>query len=122
MKKLCLAGIALAMLLAPWMTALAAAAGQEKVSIKGEIIDTYCYATEGAKGDGHRECALACAKAGIPVGLLEDGTDKVYVLLPNKAATALPASVLENMARKVTVNGTVITKGGSQFLSVDSLK
>jgi type 1 fimbria pilin len=120
MKKLFLAGVALAVVLAPRMSALAAA--EEKMSITGEVIDTECYATSGAKGDAHRDCALACAKAGIPVGLLEDGTDKVYILLPNKPATALPAAVMDNMARKVTITGTVIMKGGSQFLSVDSVK
>jgi hypothetical protein len=33
---------------------------------------------------GHKACAIACAQKGIPVGLLEKGTNQVYVLLPNK--------------------------------------
>jgi len=56
----------------------------EAVAVKGELIDTYCYALMGAKGESHRQCAIDCIKAGIPAGLLEEGTGKVYVLLPNK--------------------------------------
>ena len=41
----------------------------ETVTVKGEIIDTYCYALMGAKGEGHRQCAIDCIKAGIPAGL-----------------------------------------------------
>jgi hypothetical protein len=61
----------------------------EAVTVKGEVIDTYCYALMGAKGEGHRQCAIDCVKAGIPAGL-EEGTGKVYVLLPSKDKTGLP--------------------------------
>ncbi|OGP88534.1 MAG: hypothetical protein A2156_03675 [Deltaproteobacteria bacterium RBG_16_48_10] len=43
----------------------------DTVSVKGEIIDTYCYALMGAKGESHRQCGIDCVKAGIPAGLLE---------------------------------------------------
>jgi hypothetical protein len=49
----------------------------EAVTVKGEVIDTYCYALMGAKGEGHRQCAIIC-QAGIPAGL-EEGTGKVYL-------------------------------------------
>jgi len=94
----------------------------ESVTVKGEVIDTYCYSTVGARGEGHRQCALECAKKGIPVGLLEDGTNKVYVLLPSKNASPLPQAVIDNMARKVTITGKVIESGGSRFLTVESVK
>ena len=91
-------------------------------TITGELIDTYCYTLMGAKGASHRECAIECVKQGIPAGLLEDGTNKVYVLLPNKDKSPLPKAVLDNMGRKVTVTGKVYASGGSQFLTVDSVK
>ena len=94
----------------------------ETVKIKGEIIDTYCYGLMGAKGESHRQCAIDCVKAGIPAGLLEDGTNKVYVLLPNKDKTGLPKEVIDKMAQKVTVTGKVYAKGGSQFLTIESIK
>jgi len=96
--------------------------GAENVSVTGEIIDTYCFVLMGAKGASHRQCAIDCVKKGIPAGLLEDGTNKVYVLLPNKDKSPLPKAVIDKMAQKVTVTGKVYTSGGSQFLTIESIK
>ena len=96
--------------------------GAETVSVTGEIIDTYCYGLMGAKGPSHRQCAIDCVKKGIPAGLLEDGTNKVYVLLPSKDKSPLPPAVIEKMGEKVTVTGKVYSQGGSQFLTIDSIK
>jgi hypothetical protein len=94
----------------------------QAVTVKGEVIDTYCYALMGAKGEGHRQCAIDCVKAGIPAGLLEEGTGKVYVLLPNKDKTGLPKGVIDKMGRMATVTGKAYTSGGSNFLTVESIK
>jgi hypothetical protein len=94
----------------------------EAVTVKGEIIDTYCYALMGAKGESHRQCAIDCIKAGIPAGLLEEGTGKVYVLLPNKDKTGLPKGVIDKIGRTATITGKVYASGGSQFLTVESVK
>src|SRR5512134_1675791 len=94
----------------------------DSVTITGEVIDTYCYALQGAKGEGHRQCGIDCVKKGIPAGLLEDGSGKVYVLLPNEPKAPVPAGVIEKMAQKVSITGKVYTAGGSQFLTVESFK
>src|SRR5512139_677666 len=94
----------------------------QSVTLKGEVIDTYCYALMGAKGESHRQCAIDCVKAGIPAGLLEEGSNKVYVLLPNKDKTGLPKGVIDKVGRTATVTGKVYTSGGSNFLTVESIK
>ena len=94
----------------------------ETVTVKGELIDTFCYTSMGAKGPSHKACATACVKKGIPVGLLEDGTNKVYVLLPNKDDSSLPPAVFDKMAEKVSITGKAYSQGGSQFLTVESIK
>jgi hypothetical protein len=78
------------MILSPIVTMAA-----EPVKVTGEIIDTFCYSQLGARGESHRQCTIDCVKAGIPAGILEDGTNKVYVLLPNKDKMGLPKEVLE---------------------------
>jgi len=93
----------------------------QTVTVKGEVIDTYCYALMGAKGESHRQCAIDCVKAGIPAGLLEEGTGKVYVLLPNKDKTGLPKGVIDKMGRMATVTGKAYTSSGSNFLTVESI-
>lgn len=94
----------------------------QTVTVKGEVIDTYCYALMGARGESHRQCAIDCVKAGIPAGLLEEGTGKVYVLLPNKDKAGLPKEVIDKMGRTASVTGKAYTSGGSSFLTVESVK
>jgi hypothetical protein len=94
----------------------------QTVTVKGEVIDTYCYALMGAKGESHRQCAIDCVKAGIPAGLLEEGTGKVYVLLPNKDKTGLPKGVIDKMGQTASITGKAYVSGGSNFLTVESIK
>jgi len=98
----------------------AAAARAETVT--GEVIDTFCFATMGAKGASHKQCGVDCVKKGIPAGLLEKGTDKVYVLLPAKDQQPLPAGLIDKMGSEVTVTGKLHATGGSKFLTVESFK
>jgi hypothetical protein len=94
----------------------------QTVTVKGEVIDTYCYTLLGARGESHRQCAIDCVKAGIPAGILEEGTGKVYVLLPNKDKTGLPKGVIDKLGRTASITGKAYTTGGSNFLTVESIK
>src|SRR5215475_1190767 len=104
------------------LAAVGAMAAEQASSVTGEVIDTFCYGTMGAKGTGHKQCGVDCAKKGIPVGLLEQGSEKVHILLPNKDKTALPDDVVSKMGETVTVTGHPYTKGGVAFLTVESVK
>lgn len=43
----------------------------EPVSLaKAQVIDLHCFVAGGLKGEGHKECAVACAKANVPLGIL----------------------------------------------------
>jgi len=103
-------------------TSVAATALGAETSVTGHLRDSFCFLTMGAHGPSHKDCASACAKAGIPVLLVEDKTDKYYVLLPPKNAQSLPAAVINKMEDDVTVTGTEYSKGGTTFLTVNSVK
>jgi hypothetical protein len=120
MRKLMIIGVAVSLLMIVGVSIQAY--GADTVTVTGEIIDTYCYSLMGAKGASHRDCAIECVKKGIPAGLLEDGTNKVYVLLPNKDKSPLPKAVIDKMAQKVTITGKMVVSGGSQFLTIESVK
>jgi hypothetical protein len=106
-----------------FVTAIAVYAADAPISVKGEVVDTACYAAMGAKGEGHAKCGIKCAKKGIPVGLVEEGkSGKMYVLLPGKDDTAMPSSVIDNMGKVVTVTGHAYSSGGNSFLMVESVK
>jgi hypothetical protein len=100
----------------------ARAAESKSATIKGEVVDLFCYGAMGAKGEGHRQCGIDCAKAGSPVGLLEEKTDKIYVLLPKEHGQGIPATVIDKMGRVATITGKTYSIGGSQFLTVESMK
>jgi len=40
------------------------------VSLKGEVVDLWCFLEGGDHGAEHKACAVTCAKAGNPIGLL----------------------------------------------------
>ncbi len=92
------------------------------VMVAGEVINAYCYATVGLKGENNRKCHLESAKMGSPIGLLEDNTGKIYVLLPSKDKTSLPQDVMDKVGSKAIVAGDTLSSGGSQFLMVKSVK
>ncbi len=118
MKKLALMVLLATVMVAP---AAIAADGGEK-SVTGNIEDSYCYGTMGAKGAGHKACAIKCVSKGIPATLIESGTEKAYILLPNKDASPLPDSVIQRMEDQVTVTGKEYSKNGVDYLVVESVK
>lgn len=103
--------------------AIAVYAADAPITVKGELVDTACYASMGAKGDSHAKCAIKCAKKGVPVGLVEEGkSGKMYIILPTKDDTAMPSSVVDNMGKVVTVTGHSYSSGGNSFLTAESVK
>jgi hypothetical protein len=116
MKKLLTAG---AMILSACVYTSAMAAQK---SVTGTLEDSFCYVSMGAHGPSHKGCATGCAKKGIPVALVEKGTDKMYIILPPKNDTALPADVINKMEEEVTVTGDEYEKGGITYLTAASVK
>jgi hypothetical protein len=56
------------------------------ITIRGTLVDTSCYFSDGQKGDDHGNmvsCGRDCLNSGIPAGVLVG--DKVYILIfPSK--------------------------------------
>ena len=96
--------------------------GVQEITIKGELVDSLCYVAMAAKGPGHKQCAIDCAKAGIPVSILEDGTGKLYTVLPKEDKTGYPESVIGKMGEKVTLTGDLYENGGNKYVTVESVE
>lgn len=116
-----LALFVLALLFAAGTAIVVRGADAPEKSVTGYLTDTYCYSTMGAHGAGHKQCAMGCAKKGIPIALREDD-GKMIVLLPPKDAEGMPSSVIDKMEDKVTVTGKEYESGGVTFLTVESIK
>ena len=104
-----------------------ALADGERVQIKGEIIDTWCYYSgvmggpEAVVGSAHHTCALWCAAGGIPVGVLaEDGT--VYMVLKwagNGDVTG--DTLLKVQSHEIEADGIVHERDGVKYLIVEKV-
>jgi hypothetical protein len=93
----------------------------EEVTVKGEVIDLWCYLEGGDHGADHKECAVMCAKAGNPIGIL-DAKGNVYVAMGIKEHQPGRNVLIDKMAETVTVTGTLVRKGGVQVVYVKSVK
>src|SRR6266480_7322385 len=93
----------------------------DTVKVKGEVVDLWCFLEGGDRGADHKQCAISCAKAGNPIGLVI-GKDEVYVMMGLKDHQPGREVLLEKMAETVTVEGTLVKKGGVQVIYVSSVK
>lgn len=96
------------------------------VTIVGEVIDTQCYlsgATGPGRGASHKECALNCAKGGIPLSILEERTGTVYLAgQSKKAMTTANLMLLDFVAERVRVTGRLLEKGGTKMVLIDKVE
>lgn len=103
--------------------------GQQKkgkdITVVGEVVDIQCYvsgATGPGKGPEHKECAISCAKGGIPLGILEDDTNALYVAGQTKSAMkGANEMLLPFVAQKVKVTGRVFEKGGVKLFLINKI-
>ena len=108
MLKRMLATTAVLALLAMIPLTLAAQAHTQtagtEMTITGQVVDLNCYVTNGASGAGHKACADACAKSGVPLGILSsDGT--IYVPVSSKPGDPQNAKLAAFTEGKVKVTG-----------------
>lgn len=106
---------------AAFVVAVASPLTAQSTTITGEVVDMGCAVKKGAggKGDAHAGCAMACAKKGLPVGVMT--ADAVYAITGDYAADN-NAKLLEFVAKKVEVTGTVTEKDGQKQLTITSIK
>src|SRR3989440_10576617 len=109
-----------AMLVLGGMFALGQPKG-ETVTLKGEVVDLWCYLEGGDRGAEHKKCAVDCAKAGNPIALLTEKGD-VYVLMGIKDHQPGKEILIDKMAENVASEGTLGERGGVQVVYVSSVK
>ena len=70
---------------------------------------------------GAQKCGTACAKAGNPIGLLTE-KGEIYVMMGIKDHQPGKDVLIDKMAETVTVEGTLVKKGGTQVIYVSTVK
>ena len=82
------------------------------ITVSGPVVDTGCYLSHDTLSTtGHLACATACAKAGVPLAIVDEKTGTVYLPVAadhkNQNTRLLPF-----VEKKVKVTGTLVEKGG----------
>jgi hypothetical protein len=92
-----------------------------QTTVKGEVVDVACAVKKapGGKGADHAGCAMACAKKGLPAGIMT--ADAIYTIVGDYAANN-NAKLLDFVAKNVEVTGTVAEKDGQKTINVTSIK
>jgi hypothetical protein len=98
---------------------------KQEIKLRGEVIDTKCYIAGSmgdATGEKHKDCAIMCAKAGVPLGLLEEKTKTVYFVAKLRGMAGANEMLLPFVAETVLVTGRVVEKGGAKMLMIESIE
>lgn len=90
-------------------------------TIVGEVVDPACWVVNGAKGEAHKECLIACAKAGQVLAILEAKTNKLYLIATENPGEDPNKGVIDYAAMKVTVTGKFYTRGGVTAVKIASI-
>lgn len=118
-----------------WITALmgllalpALAAEGERITVTGEIIDTWCYYSgvmggpDSVVGSAHHTCALWCSASGIPIGLLaEDGTVYTILKLGTQDNATGGDTALRLASHTVTAEGMFYARDGINYIVVEEV-
>ncbi len=113
-----------AVLIGVFVTGAASAAQGKRVTVTGELVDTWCYVTEimYAVGTAHHQCAIWCAVGGIPVSI-KDAAGKLYVILrveDDDTSVANPR-IVKIQTHVVTVHGDLFERDGVNYILVNKV-
>lgn len=98
-----------------------AAAAPARVTVTGEIVDTWCYITEimYSVGTAHHQCAVWCAIGGIPVSIVgDDGTVYMVLRIEGDDTSVANPTIVTIQTHKVTVVGDLYQRDGVNYLIV----
>jgi hypothetical protein len=91
-------------------------------TIIGEVVDPACWIVNGAKGEAHKECALACAKAGQVLGILERKTNKLYLIATERPGEDPNKGLIDYCGQSVSAKGRVFSRGGFTAIQLVSVE
>jgi len=94
----------------------------QQVTVRGEVVDSVCWIKNGARGADHRDCAQMCADGGIPLALLEEGTDELIWLASKQSMKGANEELKAHASHTVEITGEWAERDGTKILIIDSIK
>ncbi|MBV9302743.1 MAG: ABC transporter permease [Acidobacteriaceae bacterium] len=98
-----------------------AAPAEERKTITGWVLDSACAFTKGLDKPISRDCALACARKGSPLVILQDDGTVFWPISESMPAAGQNDRLLPYAGKRVTATGKVYSKGGSQAVVIEKL-
>ena len=93
--------------------------GGTEMELTGQVIDVNCQTT-GVSGSSHKQCAQACAKAGVALAIL--GSDgNIYIPVSSKPGDAQNSRLMDFAQAKVKVKGIHRFANGLHTIEIKSV-
>jgi hypothetical protein len=96
------------------------AAAEEK-TVTGWVLDSACAFTKGLTKPISRDCALACARKGSQLVILQNDGSIYWPISDQTPAEGQNERLLPYAAKRVTVTGKLYTRGGSNALVIEKI-
>ncbi len=93
----------------------------KEITMTSLVIDTGCYIAHNSKGEKHESCARACAKAGVPLALLDEASGTIYIPVATDHKNQ-NEKLMPFIEKKVKVTGTMMEKGGVKGFSIKTVE
>ena len=104
------------------VAAIAAAAEGTQTTVSGWVLDSACAFTKGLMKPISRDCALACAKSGSPLVILQADGSIYWPISDTMPAAGQNSRLMPFAGKQVSASGKVYTRGGSKALVIESIK
>ena len=117
MKRAYLAAVMVVVMIALTIPSMAA----QEVTVRGEVIDSVCFVKMGARGGDHRDCAQTCADNGIPLALLEEGSDQLIWLASSASMQSPNSDLRAHASHTVEITGEYAERGGVRILVISEI-
>jgi hypothetical protein len=105
--------------------------GRTLVTLRGEVVDYYCYIEKGLTGPAHRECGVKCVAGDVCMGLLTTNGELLMISVNHiRAMTPLAFQNIPDPFRKCTtlisekvdLTGYAMQRRGQKIIEIVGVK
>jgi hypothetical protein len=90
------------------------------ITLVGQVVDTGCYGHHASKGADHADCAKVCAKAGVPLAILDD-KGKLYLPIATDHKNQ-NLKLMPFIEKRVKITGMASEKGGLAGIAIKTIE
>ena len=102
---------------------LTTATAQKKTTVHGEIVELMSYVKDGVKptSPSKKEVLMENFKKGGALAIIDNASNKLYVIAPSATDTAFAKNVMPYLGLKSFVKGPVYSRGGVKIIILEDI-